>query len=209
MPTRKDILAAAEQVIRDRGVARATTRQIAEVAGCSEGSIYNYFPSKEELVAHAVGERIAAFPARAHALSELAGTGEVADNLTELARLAIGFFYRVAPMMVAMMVDPATMRRCARAIDAAGHGPRWTMRAVVEYLRREQGLGRVRSDASLEGTALCLVGACLQQALLAHAWGEDLLLIDDETAATEIARAVVRGLEAPGPVTPDPPTTEG
>lgn len=194
MPTREEILAAAEQVIRERGVTGATTRQIAQVAGCSEGSLYNHFANKQELIAHAVRERMAGFPQRAQAMAELAGTGEVRANLTELAELAIAFFRSIAPMMAAMMADPATMQRRAEAIDAAGHGPRRTVQAVVDYLRAEQALGRVRREAHPEGAALALVGACFQQAVLAQVFGERLALLDDASAAREIAGAIVDGL---------------
>jgi AcrR family transcriptional regulator len=50
------ILAAAVQVFLADGYPNATTARIAEVAGVSIGSFYQYFPNKEALVA-ALGER--------------------------------------------------------------------------------------------------------------------------------------------------------
>jgi AcrR family transcriptional regulator len=44
------ILEAAARVLVEDGYDRATTRRIAEVAGVSIGSLYQYFPSKAELV---------------------------------------------------------------------------------------------------------------------------------------------------------------
>lgn len=198
MPIRDEILAAAEQIIRDHGVGHATTRRIAAIAHCSEGSIYNHFASKDELIAQAVGERMSAFPAYAHSLPGRAGQGELAGNLRTLTRLAVGFFHGIAPMLGAMMADPDAMRPRARELDEQGHGPRWVLLAVVDYLRREQELGRVRPDASLEGAAISLVGGCLSQALLAHTWGADTRLLDDDAAAAEIVAAVVRGLAPTG-----------
>lgn len=189
------IVAAAQRVLRERGVTRCTTREIAQVAGCSEGSIYNHFASKEALIAQAVGDRFSSFPALVHSLSERAGTGDVSGNLTVLARAAIGFFHHLVPLLGAMSGDPDSMRERAHAIDAQGHGPRWTIRAVGDYLRLEQELGRVRADVPVEGTAQCLVGACLQQALLVHLFGPELAVLDDETAATDIVAALVSGLE--------------
>lgn len=43
------ILEAAEQVFASKGYHRATTREIARAADLSEGTIYNYFPSKRDL----------------------------------------------------------------------------------------------------------------------------------------------------------------
>jgi len=43
------VLAAAAQVFEERGYAAGTTNQIAETAGVSIGTLYQYFPSKEAL----------------------------------------------------------------------------------------------------------------------------------------------------------------
>ncbi len=49
---RTQILAAAAQVFARKGFDRATITEIARTAGLAEGSIYNYFRSKEELLVH-------------------------------------------------------------------------------------------------------------------------------------------------------------
>jgi len=49
---RAQILAAAAQVFARKGFDRATTAAIARAAGVAEGTIYNYFRSKEELLVH-------------------------------------------------------------------------------------------------------------------------------------------------------------
>lgn len=196
--TREAILAAAEAVIRERGVLATTTRRIAERAGCSEGSLYTHFAGKDELVARVVCERFASFPERARVLPELAGSGEVEAHLAELAALAIDFFADAAPMIGAMMADPASTRGRAAELDAAGKGPRRTIEAVIEYLRREQALGRVAADASLEGAAAALVGGAWHHAHLTAAWDLDLFGSGRDPAA-ELARAVAAGLGSADP----------
>ncbi len=47
---RNQILDAAARVFAEKGFHRATTREIAGAAGVSEGTIYNYFASKEDLL---------------------------------------------------------------------------------------------------------------------------------------------------------------
>lgn len=47
---REDLLAAATRVFAEKGFSRATTREVARVAGVSEGTIYNYFEDKEALL---------------------------------------------------------------------------------------------------------------------------------------------------------------
>src|SRR6266516_4681661 len=52
---RERIVAAAIQMIRERGVTHATTREIARAAKVSEGSIYNHFENKTALFGAAFG----------------------------------------------------------------------------------------------------------------------------------------------------------
>ena len=52
----EDLLEAAARVLAREGAARFTTNRVAEAAGVSVGSLYQYYPSKEALVA-AVIER--------------------------------------------------------------------------------------------------------------------------------------------------------
>jgi AcrR family transcriptional regulator len=52
MELRDRIIEAADQVIRTNGLSRTTTKEIARIAGCSEGSLYNHFQSKEDLFVH-------------------------------------------------------------------------------------------------------------------------------------------------------------
>jgi TetR/AcrR family fatty acid metabolism transcriptional regulator len=49
---RSQILAAAALVFARKGFDRATIADVAQAAGLAEGSIYNYFRSKDELLAH-------------------------------------------------------------------------------------------------------------------------------------------------------------
>lgn len=52
--SQKDILEICKQLIKEDGVRAVTIRSVAKRAQVSVGSIYNYFPSKEALVAAAV-----------------------------------------------------------------------------------------------------------------------------------------------------------
>ena len=48
---RKQILMGAAQVFAEKGYHKATTKEIAKAAGVAEGTIYNYFNNKRELLA--------------------------------------------------------------------------------------------------------------------------------------------------------------
>jgi AcrR family transcriptional regulator len=49
--TRHAILDATSQLARDRGITKITTRDVAQRAGVSTGTLYQYFPSRESLEA--------------------------------------------------------------------------------------------------------------------------------------------------------------
>ncbi len=52
---RTQILTGAAQVFAEKGFHKATTREIAQAAGVSEGTIYNYFTTKRDLLVAMVG----------------------------------------------------------------------------------------------------------------------------------------------------------
>jgi AcrR family transcriptional regulator len=79
---RQGILEAAANVFSQKGYDRATTREIAAEADVSEGTIYNYFPSKQALV-DALVEVV-----RGHFL-DLLTTPPSGDNYREGVTLAI------------------------------------------------------------------------------------------------------------------------
>src|SRR5436305_8062909 len=97
--TKAHILAAAEELIRDRGLMGATTRAIAERAGCAEGSIYRYFPDKHAIIHEIVRASFPEFLALVETLPDRAGTGTVRRNLEQIAVGALGFYRLILPIV--------------------------------------------------------------------------------------------------------------
>jgi AcrR family transcriptional regulator len=191
---RDQLLDAAGRVLETQGPAAVTTRRIAREAGCSEGSIYNHFENKEELLACVVGERIAAFPARVEELAAAPGSGDVHAQLREVAALATAFYRRRVPMMAVALRDPGAMRSQARAIHDRGHGPWRVVERMAAWLRAEQEHGRLAAAADPTAAATGLLGACLYHAFVAVSWGPDLAP-STETAVDRAVAAVWHGLD--------------
>jgi len=76
------MLAAALEVFDLRGYEAATMEKIAERAGVSKGSVYNYFRSKEDLFAKVFGERLLGDHAEADELVE--GSSSAWEKLQHL-----------------------------------------------------------------------------------------------------------------------------
>ena len=57
-PARVRIVDAAHELMLTIGLARATTKEIAKAAGCSEAALYKHFASKEDLFVTVLKERL-------------------------------------------------------------------------------------------------------------------------------------------------------
>jgi AcrR family transcriptional regulator len=196
--TRRHILAAAEEIIHDRGIRACTTRAIAERAGCAEGSIYRYFVDKHALFMEIVRTQSPEFLELVSTLPDRAGTSTVRKNLEEVARSALGFYRVILPMVVGAMAERELMEEQRRHFQETKGGPMKALGAVSTYLRKEQRLGRISEKVSPEYATRSLLGACFSQALLEELVGDDARLGEDRHYAGEIVRNLMEGLSPRG-----------
>ncbi|MBW9094899.1 TetR family transcriptional regulator [Microbacterium jejuense] len=136
MGNREDLLAGARQVILERGVAKATARDIAAAAGVSLAAIGYHFGSKDELVSAAlteslgtgIGDAMEAVVDETAALPLLEGFAALFDRMPEI--FAANREALVASFENSVMVwrDPAASRTLAAAMQEAHLG-------IVEVLR--------------------------------------------------------------------------
>jgi AcrR family transcriptional regulator len=78
LATRERILQAAARVLAEHGYARGTTNRIAEAAELSVGSLYQYFPNKDAVLAELVRRHVRAGVA---ALSDVSMEGPLDESL--------------------------------------------------------------------------------------------------------------------------------
>jgi AcrR family transcriptional regulator len=158
------IVDAAHDLMLSIGLTRATTKEIAKAADCSEAALYKYFASKEELFVTVLSERL---PKLGPLLSELTrepGAKSVEENLTEIAREAALFYEQTFPMAASLYAEPQLKRRHEEALREMGTGPHRPIQGLDAYLRSEQDAGRVSRDADTYAAASLLLGACAQRA---------------------------------------------
>lgn len=167
---RQRILTAAASVLRERGFAETTTKEIARAAGISEGSIYNHFASKTDLIAATMGEIAGGVREAMARLQGQVGKRTLEDNLAELAEAQIGFFLDLLPITGPTLGDRelrAWLRDGGPDPDsAAPRGPVLGHAGLIAYLDAEQGAGRLAADAKPAYVAAALIGACQQYAFL-------------------------------------------
>jgi AcrR family transcriptional regulator len=190
--TRDTILDAAASVMRERGLANVTTRQIAAAAGFSEATLYKHFADKVELMSAVLQERSTGFADLSAALA--AAEGDLESRLAAVARAAIVFYTDNFPMLASIFSDRTILRSHQDGLRRHGMGPHKVNEAIMGYLRTEADAGRIRADADLYAAAGLLMGACMQHAFLGHmGWAERR---DDKAAALSFARTLLASLTA-------------
>ncbi len=91
--SRTHLLDAAEEIFGSRGFAMATLKEIAELAGFAVGSVYLFFPSKEELFKAVWLRRGQEFmPGMTQVVSASAESGDALSRLHALVDYQVGFF---------------------------------------------------------------------------------------------------------------------
>lgn len=198
MGTREKIVEAAERVMRERGLARSTTKEIARAAGYSEGTLYKHFESKEELFLAVLGERLPSFLALVEELPARVGKGTVRETLEEVANTALAFYARIVPMAASIFSEPELLARYRKGIHERGSGPRMVNEALAAYLDAERRIGRVREDADTEAAAAMVLGACYQRAFFSSFLGEQAPEEGEERFVEGIVQALMRSLSPGG-----------
>jgi AcrR family transcriptional regulator len=163
---RERIVAAAIQVIRERGVTHATTREIARTAKVSEGSIYNHFENKTALFGAAFGAVTGGIRGAMREVADSVGGGTVEGNLERLAGTAIRFYGELLPMTASALADHDVSAWLRRRLPEQGGGPIQGHAALIAYLEAEREAGRLGRQADVPFIAAALLGACLQYAFL-------------------------------------------
>ncbi|MFJ5261499.1 TetR/AcrR family transcriptional regulator [Streptomyces sp. NPDC088387] len=192
-PARVRILDAAHELMLTVGLARATTKEIAKAAECSEAALYKYFSSKEELFIRVLLERLPQLTPLLSSLAAEPGRGSLEENLTEIARQAALFYEQSFPIGASLYAETQLKRRHDAAMREMGMGPHKPIEGLEEYLRAERAAGRVRADADTFAAASLLLGACAQRAFAYEATRDGAAPPLDDFAA-RLARTLVAGI---------------
>lgn len=169
MSTRDRMLDAAAHVMRTRGLARATTKEIAKEAGYSEAALYKHFRDKTDLFLGVLQERVPANLGELLAgLGERAGRGELRPTLVEIATVATDFYTETFPIAASLFSEPDLLSAHRAALRERGAGPQVVRDSLADYLAAEQRAGALSPTADPRATAALVLGACFQNAFLAH-----------------------------------------
>lgn len=188
---RRRIIEAADTLIREHGIAGATTREIARAAGCAEGSIYVHFEDKIDLVIAVIVEREPYFAALLE-LPSRAGEETVEANLVPWVEELLKLLLDNQPIFYALMGDRSVFARFKERLRERETGPVAIFRTAASYIRAEQELGRIEERAHPDVVASILIGACRDQ-VLAHALAGKAP-VEPVQFARELVHTIVFGL---------------
>jgi len=189
--TDEQILDAARAMFREHGFS-ATTSQIAEEAGISEGSIFRRFASKQELMICALGISKPRWIELVEGLVD--DVRPVDEQLTDLITAMLDFFIENMPKMTAMMAAGVDMReKMMRSPDSP---PVKGMKAIANYFAQLREDGRIRM-ADPEILARMLLATTHHYAFSEFAGLNEVLPMPRETYVRGVVDNLMRGL---GPI---------
>lgn len=191
MNTRQQILDATGRLIRNRGLARVTTKEIAREAGCAEGTLYKHFDRKDDLVLAVILEHI---PKLQEAFSpERVGKGDLAKNLERIALAAIRFFEEISSATMCLAADPELLARHREAVRERKGGPKVLFQHVAAYVEGEQRCERIAAGLDPLSVAALLLGPCSQWASVRQINGEPPLPLSDEKFVAGLVKTLLAG----------------
>jgi AcrR family transcriptional regulator len=136
--TNQQILDAAREVFLEKGFI-ASTLEIANRAGVSEGSIFKRFSTKEELFFTAMG--IPETPGWVKQLENLSGRGDLKENLVQICLQIVEFHREVMPRLVMLLSRGDAMPKPPHEANAK---PIRDVKRLSHFLEREMQQGRLR-----------------------------------------------------------------
>jgi AcrR family transcriptional regulator len=146
---RQAFIDAATAVFAERGYDPATTREIAERAGCAEGLIHRYFQGKRGLL-------LAILEERAHRVvddfvSALPDRQTVFEELRDVLFWHLDTMWERRDFMRVAVSQAAVDSEVGQTINKGIHNER--VRLIRDKLRRHQKAGRIDSRADLTATS--------------------------------------------------------
>lgn len=165
---REQILEAAMRLFGMKGFDGASVREIAREVGVTEGLIYHYFESKEQLLATCWRER--SWRPRMEAILDSAEGRPIDQVIADL----------LADFLSSLYANRASVVMCAVEMQ---HHPELAgfymerieenRNLIADLLRRRQALGEIRQEVDPEVVAAAMLGAPYSLLLLYHSLPPD------------------------------------
>lgn len=174
--TRERILIAAREVIGRKGKRGATTREIAEVAGVNEATLFRHFGTKEALLV-SCAQRFCGYSELANLAAQR--TGDIAEDLLVLARMMFARFESLQDMIRWSLVEQEYEKDIFA--DTAWRPQLAILAVLAEFMQRRVDTGELQGDA--HKLALVFLGLVFMHALGRKKFPDSLLHRGEPDAA--------------------------
>jgi AcrR family transcriptional regulator len=166
---REEILKATLDLLRERGIARLTTREVAERAGVSEGSIFYHFVDRPGLLK-------AVFENSLDTLKTLSVTAHGGDDVLSVLS---GFSAAIAKfldsgldVLIAAQADLELRGVVVDFLVSNDYGPHRGIAGIGHYLAHQQDAGVIRADVDPKIIAYLVVSDAFQRAAQPKLFGQ-------------------------------------
>lgn len=187
---RAHILDAATQVFAAKGFHRATIKEIARVAGVADGTIYNYFDNKNELLL-GILDRLNESGARAEDLTGIVSEDDFQAFLARYLQHRISLIWPNREVFRAVLPEVLVNPQLRTQYYAEIVAP--TLHVAETYFQQSMDQGKLQPrDAGLTARALAgmLLGLLILQLL-----GDDVLKQRSEALPDLLAALLWQGLQ--------------
>lgn len=183
------LIEAARAEFSERGIETATTRGIAERAGCNEVTLFRHFESKQKLLAAVVQDVSVEFSE----VCECKGgySGELREDLVRFARVYDDSLQRCEGMARALIGEGR--RRPTLCKELIGDVLEPFHRSIAVCLEEAKAAGRVRTEVDAMAFAEIFTSA-LMGGLLRRTSG--LSALDREAWVTETVSLLLAGIQS-------------
>lgn len=186
---KKQIIQAALKVFGERGFERSTTKAIAQEAGVAEGTIYNYFPTKKDILFGFLEEEVVT------SLSGVLRNGLALDSeiIRSFLRNRLQLWHENRAVLKVMIAEGLFNEELAQEIRKRILEP--GVKEVSGYIADRIDAGRFRHlDPHL--IARSLVGMIISFGLIQPVIGFGAETIDDEAIVETLTSLILHGIEA-------------
>lgn len=185
------LIEAATGVFAEHGYEAATTREVAEHAGCSEGLIHRYFGGKRGLLLAILELKAAEITELMRA--QLPDRDSLAEEIEHIFLWNLESMWQKRNFMRVCISLAATDAEVGHVVGA--HLNQAKVAEIAAKLRRHQEAGRVRADVDIGAVALGISGINLTTGFFSQV----VFAIDRNEVrrmSLELARIVTRGIAA-------------
>ena len=137
--TDEQLLEAAREVFVERGV-NATTAEVAQRAGVSEGRLFKRFKTQHEML-HCALDIDAEGEEWERTMPERVGVGDPQEQLVKLLTDGIEVLRIIVPLVLTSSADPTTIPAHMQNKEPSAMR---TLRVLTRYFEAEMRLGRIR-----------------------------------------------------------------